>query len=85
MFIFASVRLSLVHRILICKDRNELLQEGINWVLFEYGTIVVIEGEVPSVEEAQKRATDFLKRYGPVIVGTSSAEIEVQVRIAFLL
>lgn len=57
--------------ILVDTWRQLLVNPGVSWVLFEHGTCVVLPD--PEGDLAQ-RATDLLREFGPVHVGSPSGD-----------
>lgn len=52
-----------------CKNKS--------WVLFENQTVVMLDDATPSASLASQRATEIMKNYGPVHVGTPAGEFNV--------
>lgn len=48
-----------------------------SWVLFENQTVVILEDATPSAASASQQATQIMKDYGPVYVGTPAGEFDV--------
>ena len=54
--------------------RGIIVGEGKSWVLFSHGTCVILTGQTTDLEQ---QATQLLREWGPVVVGTPSADFDV--------
>ena len=54
--------------------RKVIIGDNKSWVLFENGTCVIL---MEPKEDLAAQAIDIMKEYGPVHVGSASADMEV--------